>query len=398
MNQLSFIERLLDGVEVEWLPLGSVTKIKTGSSVSKKKIEQNPGEYPVINSGRDPLGFINEYNSENDPLGITTRGAGVGSITWQTGKYYRGNLNYSVTVNEEASLSVRYLYHLLLNMQSGIHALCTFQGIPALNASNLKDFQIPIPCLGNPKKSLAIQKEIVRILDTFTDLTTELTTELSDRKRQYNYYREQLLSFEEGGVEWKALEDVCFTISAGGDVPKKSVKGQTHPSDEFPYPIYANATGTKGLYGYTNGYKIESDAVTISARGAKIGYHAIRGGKFTPIIRLIVLVPNKSLILTKYLNYALTMTSIEGTEGGIPQLTVPSVKKITIPIPSLDDVDKSLADQARIVSILNKFDSITTSLTEGLPREIELRQKQYEYYRDLLLSFPKPKVNVVMEA
>ncbi len=119
-----------------------VTKIKTGASVSKRMIENNPGEYPVINSGREPLGFIDEYNTENDPIGITTRGAGVGSITWQTGKYYRGNLNYSVTVNEKNSLNTRYLYHLLLSMQSGIHALCTFQGIPALNASNLKGFEI----------------------------------------------------------------------------------------------------------------------------------------------------------------------------------------------------------------------------------------------------------------
>ncbi|MFA6687675.1 MAG: restriction endonuclease subunit S, partial [Desulfuromonas sp.] len=149
-NVSRFMEQLLDEVEVEWKALGDVTKIKTGASVSKRMIENNPGEYPVINSGREPLGFIDEYNTENDPIGITTRGAGVGSITWQTGKYYRGNLNYSVTVNEKNSLNTRYLYHLLLSMQSGIHALCTFQGIPALNASNLKGFEIPIPCPDNP--------------------------------------------------------------------------------------------------------------------------------------------------------------------------------------------------------------------------------------------------------
>ena len=79
------------------------------------------------------------------------------------------------------------------------------------------------------------------------------------------------------------------------------------------------------------------------------------------------------------------MTPIAGTKGGIPQLTVPTVRKISIPVPPLDQ-------QQRIVSILDKFDTLTTSLTEGLPREIELRQQQYEYYRDLLLSFPKPEV------
>ena len=85
------------------------------------------------------------------------------------------------------------------------------------------------------------------------------------------------------------------------------------------------------------------------------------------------------------------MTPIGGTEGGIPQLTVPMVKKITVPIPFPNDPEKSLVEQARIVAILDKFDTLTTSLQEGLPREIELRQKQYEYYRDLLLSFPKPE-------
>ena len=85
------------------------------------------------------------------------------------------------------------------------------------------------------------------------------------------------------------------------------------------------------------------------------------------------------------------MTPIGGTEAGIPQLTVPMVKKLTVPIPFPNDPKKSLIEQARIVSILDKFDTLTTSIQEGLPREIELRQKQYEYYRDLLLSFPKPE-------
>jgi type I restriction enzyme, S subunit len=186
-------------------------------------------------------------------------------------------------------------------------------------------------------------------------------------------------------TEWKTLNKVCSSISAGGDVPENYTKGQIKPTAEFPYPIYANATGDNGLYGFTDGYKIESDAVTISARGAKIGYHTVREGKFTPIIRLITLVPNKGVISTRFLNYILEMTPIGGTDGGIPQLTVPTVQKISIPVPAV-------AEQARIVAILDKFDALTHSITEGLPREIELRQQQYEYYRDVLLSFPKPEV------
>lgn len=82
MSELTYLEKLLDGVEVEWLPLGNITTVKTGQPVNKNMISDNPGEYPVINSGREPLGFIDIWNTDNDPIGITTRGAGVGSVTW----------------------------------------------------------------------------------------------------------------------------------------------------------------------------------------------------------------------------------------------------------------------------------------------------------------------------
>lgn len=195
-SQISpFIERLLNGAIVQWVPLGEVIIIRTGQAVNRQLISDNPGDYPVINSGRDPLGYIDQWNTENDPIGITSRGAGVGSITWQDGKYYRGNLNYSASIRDKKQLDTRYLYHLLLHMQSEIHALCTFDGIPALNAGNLRELKIPIPCPENPEKSLEIQGEIARILDKFSQLTAELTAELTARKRQYDYFRNLLLSF-----------------------------------------------------------------------------------------------------------------------------------------------------------------------------------------------------------
>ncbi|MFT8558841.1 MAG: restriction endonuclease subunit S, partial [Acetobacter sp.] len=179
MSGAKFLEKLLDGAEVVWKPLGELTTVKTGQPVNKNLIATNPGPYPVINSGREPLGFIDKWNTDDDPIGVTTRGAGVGSITWRAGKYYRGNLNYAVSVRPNVSLAVRFLYHLLLEMQSEIHSLCTFDGIPALNAGKLKELAIPVPCPDDPATSLAIQGEIVRILDTFTELTAELTAELT---------------------------------------------------------------------------------------------------------------------------------------------------------------------------------------------------------------------------
>ena len=122
MSSVNFLEKLLDGLTVEWRDLGSITKIKTGQAVSKEIISNNPGNFPVINSGKEPLGFINQWNTDNDPIGITSRGAGVGSITWQEGKYFRGNLNYSVTIKDYGILGVRYLYHLLLSLQNEIQS------------------------------------------------------------------------------------------------------------------------------------------------------------------------------------------------------------------------------------------------------------------------------------
>ncbi len=382
MAQHPFLENLLNGQTVEWKPLGEVAVIKTGQAVSKQMISDNSGQYPVINSGREPLGFIDTWNTENDPIGITTRGAGVGSITWQEGRYYRGNLNYSVTIKDNLQLSVRYLYHILLEFQHEIHVLCSFSGIPALNASELKKLYIPIP-------PLSVQTKIVQILDTFTTITAELTAELNMRNRQYQYYREKLLTFDFEAVQsvatasdsravaWKILGDV-FDIFAGGDVPKEALS-ETR-TDEFNIPILSNGIGAKSLYGWTNQAKIHKPSLTISARGT-IGWTSIQNKPFFPIVRLLVLTPKIDVNL-KYLYYY--MKNIENhykvNESGIPQLTKPMIKDISIPIPPL-------SEQARIVAILDKFDTLTQSITEGLPREIELRQKQYEYYREALLSF-----------
>lgn len=373
---MRYLEKLLEGVEVEWKALGEVATINRGHRVTKRELSPEK-KYPVYSGGVTPMGYFEEYNQDENTITIVKYGT-AGFVNFITEKFWANDVCYCV--KPSSILINKYLLYVLKNNQNHINSLAT-DAIPAhLPTEAISGLLIPIP-------PIEIQKEIVRILDTFTELTTELITELIARKKQYNYYRDQLLSFEEGKVKWKALGEVCLTISAGGDVPEKCVKGQENPTDKFPYPVYANAMELNGLYGYTDGYKIESDAVTISARGAKVGFHTIREGKFTAIIRLIVLVANKAVISTKYLNYILDITPIGGTTGGIPQLTVPTVKNIKIPIPPLKE-------QARIVRILDKFDTLTTSISEGLPKEIELRKKQYEYYRNMLLTFPKDNLKV----
>ncbi|MGJ7391918.1 restriction endonuclease subunit S [Morganella morganii] len=385
MSELSYLEKLLNGTEIELLPLSSLCELITTGKLNANAMEDN-GAYPFFTCNEEPY-RINTYAFDLEAILISGNGSQVGHLNYYNGKFNAYQRTYILGEFNE-NVDIMYLYYYLMHtLKHYIHKNSKKGSVPYITMPMLENFTFPIPCPNTPEKSLAIQSEIVRILDAFTALTAELTA----RKKQYDYYRDQLLSFNNCEVNWKTLEYLCESISAGGDVPKNSAKGQIKPTPEYPYPIYANATDEKGLYGYTDNYKIDSDAVTISARGAKVGYHTVREAKFTPIIRLIVLVANKNVISTRYLNYVLDMTPISSTEGGIPQLTVPMVKKITVPIPFPDNPEKSLAEQARIVSILDKFDTLTSSITEGLPREIELRQKQYEYYRDLLFSFPKPE-------
>ncbi len=396
MSELSYLEKLLDGVEVKWLPLGHIAAIKTGQSVNKNMISKNPGVYPVINSGREPLGFINTWNTDNDPIGITTRGAGVGSVIWQEGKYFRGNLNYSITIDKKSHINIRYMYHALLHMKNDIHELCTFDGIPALNAGSLKKLLIPIPCPDNPEKSLAIQSEIVRILDKFSALTAELTAELSMRKKQYNYYRDQLLSFKEGEVEWKALGEI-------GEVRmcKRILKSQTSSEGEIPF--YKIGTFGKEPDSYIsrklfNEFKEKYSypkvgEVLISASGT-IGRTVIFDGResYFQDSNIVWIENNEKIVLNKYLFYFYKIAKWGISEGGtIKRLYNDNLRKLMIPVPFPDSPERSLVEQQKIVKLLDKFDALTNSITEGLPREIELRQKQYEYYRDLLFSFPKPE-------
>lgn len=238
-----------------------------------------------------------------------------------------------------------------------------------------------------PVPPLPVQREIVRILDNFTELTEglnrELAAELTARKKQYAYYRDKLLTFGDVRVEVtsdvirRTLGEVC-KISAGGDAPKDSISKQK--TEKYSVPIISNGIGENALYGYTDAPKVEEPAVTVAARGT-IGYAEYRDYPFYPIIRLLTAIPKDSTVVnTKYLYYCLQGKQYSVPMGGIPQLTAPELKKVEIPIPSLDV-------QNRIVQVLDNFDALCTDLSSGLPAEIEARQKQYEYYRDKLLTF-----------
>lgn len=178
-------------------------------------------------------------------------------------------------------------------------------------------------------------------------------------------------------VQWKTIGEIC-RIYAGGDAPKSRMSKEK--SEQYTVPIISNGVGKNAIYGYTDEAKVTETAVTVAARGT-IGYAEYRDYPYYPIIRLITLIPIATDELNpKYLYYCLQGRQYSVPITGIPQLTAPMIRQVEIPIPKLEI-------QKKIVHVLDNFDAICSDLNIGLPAEIEARQKQYEYYRDALLSF-----------
>ncbi|MDM1708444.1 restriction endonuclease subunit S [Thiopseudomonas alkaliphila] len=401
MNHLSYMEKLLDGVEVEWKPLEEVIhSLKTGLN-PRQNFQLNTsdaqGYYVTVREIQDgKIVFLDKTDRVNDRALELINGRSnleVGDILFSgTGTVGRtavieekpANWNikegvYTIKPIQEKILP-RFLSHLLNSSEIVKDYSKKIVGNPvvSLPMGELKKLLIPIPCPDNPEKSLEIQAEIVRILDAFTAMTAELTAELNMRKKQYNYYRDKLLSFEEGDVEWKTLGDLAENL----DSKRKPITSGLREAGEIPY------YGASGIVDYVKDYIFDGDYLLVSEDGANLL------ARNTPIAFSIsgkTWVNNHAHVLKfetyserKYVEYYLNSIDLTPYISGAaqPKLNKKNLECIKIPNPALKE-------KARIVAILDKFDALSCSIKEGLPREIELRQKQYEYYRDLLLSFPK---------
>ena len=242
----------------------------------------------------------------------------------------------------------------------------------------IREIKIPVP-------PIEIQREIVCILDNFTNLTAELVKELTARKTQYGYYRNKFLDFE-SSVSVKTIGDICDVV-VGGEPPTDCIKGDVRDSTHI-YPVWGNG---KEVYGYSGTYKIDRDAVVISSIGANTGAVYYKEAFFTPIIRLKVILPKDNRINARFLFHALSGTTIKSKSSSVPNMNAKEIKAIKIPVPPLDV-------QNRIVNVLDNFEKICSDLNIGLPAEIEARQKQYEYYRDKLLTFAETGNTILSRA
>ncbi|MFC2490558.1 MAG: restriction endonuclease subunit S [Prevotella sp.] len=390
---MKYIEKLLKGAEVKWMPLGEVCAIKTGKGVTKNDANSN-GIYPIISGGKTPMDYIDTYNRQANTVTVSRVGANAGFVSYIKEKFYLNDKCFSVIPNPSNSIVSRFLYYALKSQEHKISALQSEGGVPTINTTKLGNVTIPIP-------PLHVQEEIVRILDKFTALEAELEAELNCRKRQYEYYRNQLLSFDmltRGGqklnsVSWLTLGEVFETRN--GYTPSKA-NAAFWENGTIPWfrmeDIRANGGVLKDSIQHVTPQAIKGKGLfmagsIIMATTATIGEHALITVDALANQRFTNFRVRNSMVdklLTKFVYYYFFVIDEWCKQNvnvsSFPSVEIERLKKQPFPIPPL-------AEQQRIVSILDKFEALTTSISEGLPKEIALRRKQYEYYRNQLLSF-----------
>ncbi|GAA8587485.1 restriction endonuclease subunit S [Helicobacter pylori] len=391
MNRIEKLLQTLAPKGVEFRKLGEVCEIIRGKRVTKKEI-LDKGKYPVVSGGIGFMGYLNEYNREENTITIAQYGT-AGFVNWQNQKFWANDVCFSVIPNETLIIN-RYLYYVLTNKQNYLYSISNRSAIPySISSNNIMQITIPIP-------PLEIQQEIVKILDAFTELNTELNTELKARKKQYQYYQNMLLDFKDinsnhkdakmsaktypkrlksllqtlapKGVEFRKLGEVC-DFQKGKSITKKAVTfGKVPVISGGRQPAY-----------YHNEANRSGETIAISSSGVYAGYVSYWD---IPVFLAdsFSVSPKQKTLMPKYLFHYLTtqQNAIHATKstGGIPHVYSKDLQNFLIPIPPLEI-------QQEIVKILDQFLALTTDLLAGIPAEIEARKKQYEYYREKLLTF-----------
>ncbi len=395
MNHIEKLLQTLAPKGVEFRKLGEVINILKGKQLNKDLL-LDYGEYPVMNGGIHASGYWNEYNTDYPKIIISQGGASAGYVNYMTSKFWAGAHCYTIELNSE-KLNYKFLYYFLKNSQSILMKSQFGAGIPALNKADIETLTIPIP-------PLEIQQEIVKILDAFTELNTELNTELKARKKQYEYYQNMLLDFNDINQNHKdakerlaqkpypkRLKTLLQTLAPKGVEFRKLgeviniLKGKQLNKDLLlDYGEYPVMNGGIHASGYWNEYNTDYPKIIISQGGASAGYVNYMTSKFWAGAHCYTIELNSEKLNYKFLYYflknsqSILMKSQFG--AGIPALNKADIETLTIPIPPLEI-------QQEIVKILDQFLALTTDLLAGIPAEIKARKKQYEYYREKLLTF-----------
>lgn len=361
---------------VEFVKLGEVCKIERGVRVVKKELHEI-GKVPVFQNSLTPLGYRDVSNCLGNTSFVISAGA-AGEVGFSGVPFWAAD--DCLVVNCPPVLDNRYSYYFLKNQEDRLKSKVRRASVPRLSRKVVEDLEIPLP-------PISIQAEIVRILDTFTsleaELEKELDTELDCRKRQYAYYRDTLLSFEgKEGVAWKKLGEVCEIL----DSKRKPVAKGNRVKGDYPY------YGANGIQDYIDGYLFDGVYLLLGEDGSVINKDNSpilnwATGKIWVNNHAHVLAEKKGEAILRYLYYVLQTCDVSPIVRGVPpKLNQENLRNIEFPIPSLEE-------QRRIVAILDRFESLTTSLQSGLPAEIAARRQQYAHYRDKLLTFRRKGAN-----
>ena len=367
MSQLERLIQQLCPEGVEFRPLGEIVRFLNGRAYKQTEL-LDKGKYKVLRVGNfytnDNWYYSNleldenKYCKEGDLL--YTWAATLGPQIW-TGEKVIFHYHIWKLVFDQTMIDKKFLYYVLSKDTECISNSLTQSTMPHVSMASMSKRSVPVP-------PLEVQREIVRILDQFTKLTAELTAELTARKKQYEYYRDVLLSIN--SEQWTTLGNrQLFNFHYG--------KGNTIPKSDGANPVY----GCNGIVGTINTYNCQD--VPIVGHIGSAGIVNWGAGKiFVTYNGTICDVIDRNLISTKFLFYFLQSANLpQYVKGSQPFLSVSDFEQVKFPLISIQE-------QRRIASILDRFDTLCNDLTSGLPAEIEARRKQYEYYRDKLLTFP----------
>ena len=362
---------------VEWKVLKDVAILKNG-----KDWKTLPsGEVPVYGSGGEMGEFVSDYSYDKPTVLIPRKGS-ISNLFYIEKAFWNVDTIYYTEIDENKIIP-KYFYYYLTTVK--LEEMATNPTRPSLTQAILDKVKIPIP-------PLEIQEKIVQILDKFTDYVTELTSELTSRKKQYSYYRDKLLSFEDEvyQVEWKTLLEVSKKITSGGtpDRSNSLYYGGSIPwlrTQEVDFrEIYDTelAITEEGLANSSAKW-IEKNAVIVAMYGATAAKVGIAKIPLTTNQACCNIEIDEDIANYRYVYYWLTYnyeTLKSMGQGSQSNINAGIIKSFKIPVPSLEI-------QSRIVQVLDNFDTVCNDLNIGLPKEIELRQKQYEYFREKLLTF-----------
>ena len=395
-NLEELIERLCpDGVEYK--RLGDIGRISMCKRVLKSQTNSVSGVpfYKIGTFGKEADSYISEelfldyksrypYPKKGDVL-ISASGTIGRTVIFDGKPSYFQDSNIIWVANNEEFLTNKFLYYIY---QTNPWKVADGGTIQRLYNSDLEKIQFPVP-------PLEVQREIVRILDNFTFLTTELAAELAARQKQYEYYRDLLflsLKAEYRFIPEFAKTYIGLVTTMTQHYVKEGVKLLFNSSVkenhfDFPKMVYLD-----NEFAEKNSSRMHKLGDIITVHTGDVGTSAIIDETLEGSLGFATIVTriyNQEDVLPKYVSYYLNSNENKNNiykliKGDRNNLNLKDFNKLRVPIPSLEQ-------QQRIVDILDRFETLCNDISSGLPAEIEARQKQYEYYRDKLLTFKELK-------